>query len=222
MSWHARWGPDGRLGCVRSGNLSAVKVIGHVPGEWKGIKRVNIPGEAQEMWVLSEYGIYFFVGRSERAKALPFQKWLAGEVIPAIPPHWFVRRAQHEQRIAIAPRIEIGVPSKCRHSAPPLTECQQRFPAVSGSLGGVRNVCADARVDLDLRLLARGKLHGWRPGVYTNPSLGLSSMSPTWIKPAPSPVAGFFSGECLHPGGALLRAPEMTKGAEAPSRCLRL
>jgi prophage antirepressor-like protein len=28
--------------------------------------------------------LYFFLGRSDKAKALPFQKWLAGEVLPAI------------------------------------------------------------------------------------------------------------------------------------------
>ena len=34
--------------------------------------------------MLSEPGLYFFLGRSDKPGALPFQKWLAGEVIPAI------------------------------------------------------------------------------------------------------------------------------------------
>lgn len=36
------------------------------------------------MLTLSEQGLYFFLGRSDKPKALPFQKWLAGEVLPAI------------------------------------------------------------------------------------------------------------------------------------------
>lgn len=34
--------------------------------------------------MLSEQGLYFFLGRSDKPKALPFQKWLAGDVLPAL------------------------------------------------------------------------------------------------------------------------------------------
>lgn len=33
---------------------------------------------------LSEQGLYFFVGRSDKPKALPFQIWFAGEVLPTL------------------------------------------------------------------------------------------------------------------------------------------
>jgi anti-repressor protein len=36
------------------------------------------------MWVLTEQGLYFFLARSDKPLALPFQKWIAGEVIPSI------------------------------------------------------------------------------------------------------------------------------------------
>ena len=36
------------------------------------------------MVVLSEQGLYFFLGRSDKEKALPFQKWIAGDVLPSI------------------------------------------------------------------------------------------------------------------------------------------
>lgn len=36
------------------------------------------------MLTLSEQGLYFFVARSDKPAALPFQKWLAGEVLPAL------------------------------------------------------------------------------------------------------------------------------------------
>jgi prophage antirepressor-like protein len=36
------------------------------------------------MSAISEQGLYFFLGRSDKPAALPFQKWLAGEVLPSI------------------------------------------------------------------------------------------------------------------------------------------
>lgn len=58
--------------------------ISHVPEEWKGIWTVQIPLGSQEMAVLTEQGLYFFLGRSDKPTALPFQKWIAGEVLPSI------------------------------------------------------------------------------------------------------------------------------------------
>ena len=36
------------------------------------------------MHTFSEQGLYFFLGRSDKPTALPFQKWLAGDVLPSI------------------------------------------------------------------------------------------------------------------------------------------
>lgn len=58
--------------------------LGHVPEEWKGVCSVQTPSGRQQMAALTEQGLYFFVARSDKPKALPFQKWLAGEVLPAI------------------------------------------------------------------------------------------------------------------------------------------
>lgn len=55
-----------------------------VPEEWKGVQPIHTPGGMQEMLTLSESGLYFFLARSDKPKALPFQKWLAGDVIPSI------------------------------------------------------------------------------------------------------------------------------------------
>lgn len=55
-----------------------------VPDEWKGVKRIHTPGGEQSMLCLSEQGLYFFLGRSDKPKALPYQKWIAGEVVPSI------------------------------------------------------------------------------------------------------------------------------------------
>ena len=55
-----------------------------VPEEWKGVQPIHTPGGMQEMLTLSESGLYFFLARSDKPKALPFQKWLAGDVVPSI------------------------------------------------------------------------------------------------------------------------------------------
>lgn len=63
------------------------RVTAHVPTQWKGVNRIHTHGGTQELLMLSEQGLYFFLGRSDKPKALPFQMWLAGEVLPSIRKH---------------------------------------------------------------------------------------------------------------------------------------
>lgn len=58
--------------------------IEHVPAEWRGVTSVVTPSGMQEMAVLTEQGLYFFLGRSDKPGALPLQKKVAGEILPAI------------------------------------------------------------------------------------------------------------------------------------------
>lgn len=58
--------------------------IAHVPDEWKGVTSVVTPGGKQDVATLSEQGLYFFLGRSDKPAALPYQKWIAGDILPAI------------------------------------------------------------------------------------------------------------------------------------------
>jgi prophage antirepressor-like protein len=60
------------------------KTISHIPAIWRGVSSVNTPSGMQEMAVLSEQGLYFFLARSDKPAALPFQMFLAGEVMPQI------------------------------------------------------------------------------------------------------------------------------------------
>ena len=60
------------------------KLIGLVPEDWKGRKPIPTPGGVQDMFCLSEQGLYFFLNRSDKPKALPYQKWIAGEVVPTM------------------------------------------------------------------------------------------------------------------------------------------
>ena len=63
------------------------KYFTHVPEIWKGGKRISTPGGEQEMLCLKEQGVYFFLGRSDKKKALPYQMWIAGDVVPSIRKH---------------------------------------------------------------------------------------------------------------------------------------
>ena len=58
--------------------------IAHVPEEWKLVTSVVTSFGEKQTWFLSEPGLYFFVARSDKPRALPFQKWLAGEVLPSL------------------------------------------------------------------------------------------------------------------------------------------
>lgn len=59
-------------------------LMGSVPEQWKRSVKVNTNGGAQNLLALSEQGLYFFVCRSDKPKAIPFQMWLAGDVLPSI------------------------------------------------------------------------------------------------------------------------------------------
>lgn len=58
--------------------------IEHVPEQWRGVTSVVTPSGNQDMHILSEAGLFFFLNRSDKPKALPFQMWIAGEVLPQI------------------------------------------------------------------------------------------------------------------------------------------
>lgn len=75
------------LGYAESSNPSRLFQL--VPEEWAGVKRIHIRSESgvvqeREVLVISEQGLYFFLCRSDKPKARPFQKWLAGIVLPSI------------------------------------------------------------------------------------------------------------------------------------------
>ena len=60
-----------------------------VPNVWSDHKRIMFRSEngilqSREMLCLTEQGIYFFLGRSDKPKALPYQIWIAGDVVPSI------------------------------------------------------------------------------------------------------------------------------------------
>lgn len=60
------------------------RLFANVPEIWKGVKRIHTPGGEQDMLCLTEQGVYFFLNRSDKPKALPYQMWIAGDVVPSI------------------------------------------------------------------------------------------------------------------------------------------
>ena len=65
------------------------RIFGHIPEQWADGKRiatssVNGVEQMREMLCLSEEGLYFFLGRSDKPKALPYQMWIARDVVPSI------------------------------------------------------------------------------------------------------------------------------------------
>lgn len=76
------------VACCLEYTNSSIKSLPHliaaVPEQWKRSVKFETNGGAQNLLALSEQGLYFFVCRSDKPKALPFQMWLAGEVLPSI------------------------------------------------------------------------------------------------------------------------------------------
>lgn len=80
------------LGYSESSLETAGKLFGHVPAEWLDRKQIPVRSERgveqlREVLIISEQGLYFFLGRSDKPAALPYQKWIAGDVMPAIRRH---------------------------------------------------------------------------------------------------------------------------------------
>lgn len=64
-------------------------LVAHIPPVWAARKQISVRSDngieqTREVWMLSEQGLYFFLGRSDKPKALPYQMWIAGDVVPSI------------------------------------------------------------------------------------------------------------------------------------------
>jgi anti-repressor protein len=84
-------------------------LIYNVPGEWRGTKPISTPGGMQDMTCLSEQGVYFFLSRSDKPKALPFQKKIAGEILPSIRKYGAYMTPQKIEEILTNPDTIIGL-----------------------------------------------------------------------------------------------------------------
>ena len=80
-----------------------------VPDEWKGVKPIHTPYGTQNMVSVTEQGLYFFLARSDKKKAIPFQKWLAGEVVPSIRKHGAYMTPEMIEKTLTNPDFIIGL-----------------------------------------------------------------------------------------------------------------
>ena len=60
------------------------KAISHIPSKWSTRYLIPTAFGDKNMQCLSEEGVNFYLFRSDKPKALHFQEWLAGEVLPAL------------------------------------------------------------------------------------------------------------------------------------------
>jgi len=64
-------------------------LVRKIPQEWTAVHPMHIRSEngavqRRNTVFISEQGLYLFLGRSDKEKALPFQKKVAGEILPKI------------------------------------------------------------------------------------------------------------------------------------------
>lgn len=124
-------------------NWNGSACIAHLPDEWKMVRSVlTISGE-KDTWFLSEQGLYFFLARSDKPKALPFQKWLAGEVLPAIR-----KTGVYSLRSAPPPNFDLddtAFISDCVKRLRPVQRERALFYAIQSAR--ITNVTTQAEID---------------------------------------------------------------------------
>jgi anti-repressor protein len=90
-------------------NSPMATLFSSVPEEWKGVNQIYTPGGIQEVLCVSEQGLYFFLSRSDKPKALPFQKKIAGEILPSIRKYGAYMTPQKIEEILTNPDMIIGL-----------------------------------------------------------------------------------------------------------------
>lgn len=98
------------------------KNIQHIPDEWKLVESVSTSFGEKQTWFLSEQGLYFFVARSDKPRALPFQKWLAGEVLPALRKRGYYETPGYKDRMEQYSTASFSQPEAARYLRPAMRE----------------------------------------------------------------------------------------------------
>lgn len=144
------------LGYAESSNPA--RLFQSVPEEWKGVKQIHTLGGEQQVLTISEQGLYFFLGRSDKPGALPFQKWLAGEVIPAIRKHGgYLTPAKIEEALSDPDTIiKLATTLKEERAQRQLVEAQ-RDEAIrtKAQIGSRREATSMAKASAAVRKAAR-------------------------------------------------------------------
>lgn len=97
-----------------SESSNPARLFQSVPEEWKGVKPIHTPYGTQEMVTISEQGLYFFLARSDKEKAVPFQRWLAGDVVPSVRRHGAYMTPETIQKTLSDPDFIIGLATRLK------------------------------------------------------------------------------------------------------------
>ena len=130
------------LGYADSSLETIGRLFQNVPAEWKGRKRIPVPEEwkmvrsvlttfgTKDTICLTEQGLYFFLGRSDKPAALPFQKWLAGEVLPSIRKHGAYMTQQTLDKALTSPDFLIQLATKLKEEQEKVKELEPKAKAL--------------------------------------------------------------------------------------------
>lgn len=103
-----------------------------VPDIWAAHKRIMVRSEngveqEREILCLTEQGVYFFLGRSDKPKALPYQMWIAGEVVPSIREHGMYVTPRTAEQILNDPDVFIRVLQELKSERAKVSELSERI-----------------------------------------------------------------------------------------------
>lgn len=73
--------------CKVLGIANARNAAMRLADDMKGVRRMDTPGGAQAVTIVSEAGMYEVVIRSDKPEAVSFRRWVTSEVLPTIRKH---------------------------------------------------------------------------------------------------------------------------------------
>ena len=140
-----------------SAESNPARLFASVPECWSGVKRIHTRSEngveqEREMLCLTEQGVYFFLGRSDKPKALPYQMWIAGEVMPSIRKHGVYMTPQAQEELLRDPDFIILLAQELKAERQKVQELQQQ-----AALDRPKVIFADA-VDVSRESILIGNL----------------------------------------------------------------
>jgi len=90
----------------------------------RGVFKIHSGGQAREMVIISESGLYSLIMKSRKPIAIPFQKWVTKEILPQIRKHSVY--ADTEQRLTVC------TPEQIHNNLLALaTELQRKYPRLN-------------------------------------------------------------------------------------------
>lgn len=90
--------------CQALGLKNTARALSRLDSDMRGITSVHTPGGLQSMTTVTEPGLYALVFSSRKAVAKTFQRWVTGDVLPAIRAHGVY--VQGEERLLSAASVE--------------------------------------------------------------------------------------------------------------------